>query len=221
MTPTTARLIAALGGPADGPTDAELLAWFAARRDQAAFELLVWRHAGMVLRVCRSAPPRPPLRRGCLPGHVPRPGAAGRVGERGERRRVALPGRPAGVGPSARRGARPRPRPPTSTPCPRRSRPSRTPTATAPSTTNSPACPGSTTTRSCCASSRGSPTPRPPAGWPSRSGRLPAACPVRRRFSARDWPAAGWRWPPLRRSCRRRSPGARPAPRRRSPAGRP
>src|SRR5258706_4995104 len=47
------RLLAALG-TADGPTDAELLGRFAAERDQAAFELLVWRHAGMVLRVCRG-----------------------------------------------------------------------------------------------------------------------------------------------------------------------
>ena len=31
-----------------GPADAELLRRFAAGRDQAAFELLVWRHAGMV-----------------------------------------------------------------------------------------------------------------------------------------------------------------------------
>jgi len=34
--------------------DAELLARFATSRDEAAFELLVWRHTGMVLRVCRG-----------------------------------------------------------------------------------------------------------------------------------------------------------------------
>jgi RNA polymerase sigma factor (sigma-70 family) len=37
-----------------GPTDHELVAKFAAGRDEGAFELLVWRHAGMVLRTCRS-----------------------------------------------------------------------------------------------------------------------------------------------------------------------
>ena len=38
---------------AGGLTDAELLTRFTARRDKAAFELLVWRHGPMVLRVCR------------------------------------------------------------------------------------------------------------------------------------------------------------------------
>jgi RNA polymerase sigma factor (sigma-70 family) len=36
-----------------GPSDAELLARFAADRDEAAFELLIWRHGPMVLGVCR------------------------------------------------------------------------------------------------------------------------------------------------------------------------
>lgn len=55
MTPSVTRFVrAALGPDADGTTDAELLARFAAGRDEAAFELLVWRHAGMVLRVCRG-----------------------------------------------------------------------------------------------------------------------------------------------------------------------
>jgi RNA polymerase sigma factor (sigma-70 family) len=48
-----ARLAAALAHGADEPTDAELLTRFAADRDAGAFELLVWRHAGLVLRVCR------------------------------------------------------------------------------------------------------------------------------------------------------------------------
>ncbi len=39
---------------ATGPSDDELVARFAATRDEAAFELLVWRHAPLVLRVCRS-----------------------------------------------------------------------------------------------------------------------------------------------------------------------
>jgi RNA polymerase sigma factor (sigma-70 family) len=37
-----------------GVTDADLLQRFVARRDEAAFELLLRRHAGMVLRVCRQ-----------------------------------------------------------------------------------------------------------------------------------------------------------------------
>ena len=39
----------------DAPTDADLLARFARDRDPAAFELLVWRHGGAVLGVCRRA----------------------------------------------------------------------------------------------------------------------------------------------------------------------
>jgi RNA polymerase sigma factor (sigma-70 family) len=38
---------------ADGLSDAELLQRFVAGRDEAAFELLVWRHGPMVLGVCR------------------------------------------------------------------------------------------------------------------------------------------------------------------------
>ena len=36
------------------PTDADLLARFVADRDAGAFELLVWRHAALVLRVGRG-----------------------------------------------------------------------------------------------------------------------------------------------------------------------
>jgi RNA polymerase sigma factor (sigma-70 family) len=37
-----------------GPADAELLARFAAARDETAFELLVWRHAALIQRICRG-----------------------------------------------------------------------------------------------------------------------------------------------------------------------
>ncbi len=46
------RILAALAP--DEPTDAELLSRFATSRDGGAFELLVWRHAGLVLRTCRG-----------------------------------------------------------------------------------------------------------------------------------------------------------------------
>jgi RNA polymerase sigma factor (sigma-70 family) len=39
--------------PAGGSADADLLARFARARDEAAFELLVWRHGAMVLSACR------------------------------------------------------------------------------------------------------------------------------------------------------------------------
>jgi RNA polymerase sigma factor (sigma-70 family) len=39
---------------AAGISDSELLRRFAASRDETAFELLVWRHGSMVLRVCRG-----------------------------------------------------------------------------------------------------------------------------------------------------------------------
>ncbi|MBP3955074.1 RNA polymerase sigma factor [Gemmata sp. G18] len=48
------RIIATFGSELAEPTDAELLARFAADRDAGAFELLVWRHAGLVLRTCRG-----------------------------------------------------------------------------------------------------------------------------------------------------------------------
>src|SRR5207237_1655519 len=40
-------------GDQRGASDAELLARYASARDESAFELLVWRHGGMVLGVCR------------------------------------------------------------------------------------------------------------------------------------------------------------------------
>src|SRR6185437_5584821 len=43
-----------LGTAADGGvSDAELLRRYVHQRDEAAFELLLWRHAAMVLHVCR------------------------------------------------------------------------------------------------------------------------------------------------------------------------
>ena len=43
-----------VAGGITGAADADLLARFAANRDETAFELLVWRHAALVQRVCRS-----------------------------------------------------------------------------------------------------------------------------------------------------------------------
>jgi RNA polymerase sigma factor (sigma-70 family) len=58
MTPTSDHILrcvrSALGPAAESATDAALLTCFAEHRDQDAFELLVWRHAGLVLRVCRA-----------------------------------------------------------------------------------------------------------------------------------------------------------------------
>ena len=56
MTPThkPATVLNCLRAVADGPADAALLARFARDRDEGAFELLVWRHAGMVLAACRA-----------------------------------------------------------------------------------------------------------------------------------------------------------------------
>ncbi|HJT75856.1 MAG TPA: sigma factor, partial [Gemmataceae bacterium] len=47
-------------GPAGGTlTDGQLLERFVAEGDQAAFEVLVWRHGPMVLNVCRRLLRRP------------------------------------------------------------------------------------------------------------------------------------------------------------------
>src|SRR5947199_6881270 len=48
------RLRRTLAVAADGSvTDAQLLERFVSRRDQSAFELLVWRHGRLVFNVCR------------------------------------------------------------------------------------------------------------------------------------------------------------------------
>src|SRR5690348_13444237 len=50
------QLIHAQGGSSAG--DAELLERYVRCRDEAAFELLLWRHGAMVLHVCRRILPR-------------------------------------------------------------------------------------------------------------------------------------------------------------------
>jgi RNA polymerase sigma factor (sigma-70 family) len=54
--PAIRNYLRALGGDAagNGLADAELVARFAATRDESAFELLVWRHAPLVQAVCRA-----------------------------------------------------------------------------------------------------------------------------------------------------------------------
>jgi cobalt-zinc-cadmium efflux system membrane fusion protein len=46
------RLRPAIGPETGGASDAQLLERFATRRDECAFEVLVWRHGGLVLHVC-------------------------------------------------------------------------------------------------------------------------------------------------------------------------
>jgi RND family efflux transporter MFP subunit len=52
---TVVRYLHAVAGPdsAVGPTDGQLLERYVGQRDEAAFELLLWRHGTMVLNVCR------------------------------------------------------------------------------------------------------------------------------------------------------------------------
>src|SRR5947209_6604584 len=52
---TVLRHLRRVVGPpqAGGLSDAELLDRFVTRRDEAAFEVLVWRHGPLVLNVCR------------------------------------------------------------------------------------------------------------------------------------------------------------------------
>ncbi|MGH7172396.1 MAG: RNA polymerase sigma factor, partial [Gemmataceae bacterium] len=53
--PILSYLRQVLGASANGGvSDADLLRRFVAERDEAAFELLLWRHAAMVLHVCRQ-----------------------------------------------------------------------------------------------------------------------------------------------------------------------
>ncbi len=47
------RLRRTVASPADAASDASLLERFVASRDEAAFEVLLWRHGPMVLGVCR------------------------------------------------------------------------------------------------------------------------------------------------------------------------
>src|SRR5262249_42570703 len=53
--PPLTRYLRRLLGPASGGglTDAQLVERFVAERDEAAFEVLLWRHGPMVLAVCR------------------------------------------------------------------------------------------------------------------------------------------------------------------------
>jgi len=54
--PAIRNYLRALGGgeAGNGPADAELIARFAAHKDESAFELLVWRHAPLIQAVCRA-----------------------------------------------------------------------------------------------------------------------------------------------------------------------
>src|SRR5207302_7175422 len=56
------RYIRRLAGPEPGGglTDAELLERYLSQRDQAAFEVLLWRHGPMVLATCRRLLHHPP-----------------------------------------------------------------------------------------------------------------------------------------------------------------
>src|SRR4051812_14187914 len=72
---------------AAGVSDADLLDRFARDRDEAAFELLVWRHAGMVLGTCRrllgDAHDAEDVAQACFLVLARRAGAVGRRGSVG------------------------------------------------------------------------------------------------------------------------------------------
>ncbi|MBI3408399.1 MAG: sigma-70 family RNA polymerase sigma factor [Planctomycetes bacterium] len=55
-----AQLRGIVGPPDAGESDAELLERWLTRRDESAFELLVWRHGGLVLGVCQRILRHPP-----------------------------------------------------------------------------------------------------------------------------------------------------------------
>ena len=54
MSQPAIRAVLRSAAGATGAADAELLERFAATRDESAFELLVWRHAALVQRVCMA-----------------------------------------------------------------------------------------------------------------------------------------------------------------------
>src|SRR5437773_12193403 len=70
------RIVAS--GDAATLSDGQLLERFVTQHDEAAFELLVWRHSKMVWRLPPSAP-RPARCRRCVSSFVPSAGAAGLV----------------------------------------------------------------------------------------------------------------------------------------------
>ena len=75
-------------GSLAGLTDGQLLERFVEGRGEAAeaaFTALVERHGPMVLGVCRAVTGRPARRRRRVSGHVPGPGAAGRIDPAGGR----------------------------------------------------------------------------------------------------------------------------------------
>ena len=81
-------------GTAVGLGDGQLLARYAASRDEAAFEALVARHGPMVLATCRAVLEARARRRGRVPGHLPGAGAEGALGPRRRRPgRLAAPRR--------------------------------------------------------------------------------------------------------------------------------
>ena len=154
----------------DGPTDAELLRRFTTGRDETAFELLVWRHAELVLSACRHLLRDAPRGRGRLPGHLPRAVPQGPQRPRGEALAGWLHRSPAA--PPARlcrRGCRevaladgPAARPRTARQRRRRG-----------CTRRSAGCRPTTATRWCAASWRGGRTRRRCASWAGARARSP------------------------------------------------